>query len=340
MAATLVAAACSRDQADPRARQGPPPVPVAVAPAARGDLIRTVTVTGPVAPVRTIGVTAQTSGTLLRVLVQEGDRVREGQLLAELDRREAEAQLQRAEAVLSNAEAAYRRAEQLRETDITTAAEYEQARSQYQIAEADVQLWRARVSFTSIAAPTSGTVTSKLVEAGGSVSTNQRLFDLADDSLLVVRVQVSELDVVRLRPGLAVEVRLDALPDARVPGRIRRVFPSADPVTRLVPVEIALLPPAGIRIRPGYLARVTLPVEQRTNVLTIPASAAATASGASAVFVVQADTVARKFVSFGATSGDRLEVLSGIAEGEEVVTSGTTTLRPGQRVIVSGGNVQ
>lgn len=336
-AVALGAAACSNGQADGARPDGPPPVPVAVARVARDTLVRTVTVTGAVAPVRTIGVTSQTTGTLLRVLAQEGDRVRQGQLLAELDSREAQAQLQRAEAVHGNARAAFQRVERLRETNITTEAELEQARAAFEIAQADVALWRARVSFTRIVAPSGGTVTAKLVEAGGSVSTNQRLFDLADDSLLVVRVQVSERDVVRLREGLPVTVHLDALPDTSVPGRVRRVFPSADPVTRLVPIEIALHPAGGLAIRPGYLARVSLPVEQRDGVLTVPASAAATASGASAVLVVQADTLARKFVTFGLASGDRLEVVSGLAEGELVVTSGTTGIRPGQRVIVSQG---
>ncbi|MEX0692762.1 MAG: efflux RND transporter periplasmic adaptor subunit [Gemmatimonadales bacterium] len=329
--------ACSDGQADRGPEGGPPPVPVAVAPVLIETLTRSVIVTGAVAPVRTIGVTSQTTGTLLRVLVQEGDRVRQGQLLAELDGRETAAQLQRAEAVLTNAQAAFERIERLRETAITTEAEVQQARANFQIARSDVTLWRTRVSFTRILAPNAGIVTAKLVEAGGSVSTNQRLFDLADDALLVVRVQVSELDVTRLAPGLAVAIRLDALPDAQVVGRVRRVFPSADVATRLVPVEIALEPAAELVIRPGYLARIQLPVEERPNVLTVPANAAATASGAPALFVIEADTVVRKFVTFGMSSGNRLEVLTGIAEGEQVVTSGTQTLRPGQRVRVSAG---
>ena len=336
----LPLAACSggEEARGQPAPNGPRPTLVAVAPATRADLVRTVTVTGPVEPMRTIGVTSQTTGTLLHVHVQEGDRVRAGQVLAELDGRETRAQLERAEALLGSARTAWERAEQLHGSGIVTDAERDAARTTFEVARADVALWRTRVSFTRIAAPAAGTVITKLVEAGSSVSTNQRLFDLADDSLLVVRVQVSELDVVHLRPGLAIVVSLDAYPEAAIDGRIRRIFPSADPATRLVPVEVALgRGGAGVVVRPGFLARVSLPVERRANALTVPAAAAATASGTTAVFVVDADTLVQRPVTFGLASGGRLEVLDGLAEGDRVVVSGIATLRPGQRVRVQSG---
>ena len=147
---------------------------------------------------------------------------------------------------------------------IVSDAEAEQSRSAYDVARSDVALWETRLAFTRIVAPSAGVVTVKHVESGSAVSPNQRLFDLADVSLLVVRVQLSELDVVHLAPGAPVVVRLDAFPDAMLEGRVRRVFPSADPQSRLVPVEVALGPrPRGVDVRPGFLARVAFALDRR-----------------------------------------------------------------------------
>ena len=295
-------------------------VPVAAVDVRPRDLARTVTVTGSVEPLRSVGVNALAAGTVMRVLVEEGDRVRAGQLMAELDGRESAAQHQRAKAVLARAEAEFKRAEPLRAKEIIS----------------DAELWGTRVGFTRIAAPVAGTVTAKHVEQGGAVTANTRMFDLADDSRLVVRVQVSELDVVRLREGSAATLHLDAYPGAQVEARIRRIFPSADPSSRLVPVEIVLgRAPRGVVVRPGFLARVEFAIEQRRGVIAVPAAAVGVSEGASFVYVVSADTLLRRPVETGLTASGWVEVTRGLVAGEQVVSSGHSNLRPGAAVRIS-----
>jgi membrane fusion protein, multidrug efflux system len=334
-------AACSSGGREGRAAAAGAPdadarlLPVAAVPVARRDLARVVTVAAPVEPVRTIGVNSQTSGTVLAVHVQEGDAVATGALLAELDAREAEAQLARAHAVLESARAAFERDSQLQAQAIVTNADLERSRSAYMVAKSDLELWDTRRAFTRIAAPSAGVVTAKHIEAGSAVSPNQRLVDLADMSLLVVRVQLSELDVVHLARGAAVAVRLDAYPNAPLEGRVRRIFPSADTQSRLVPVEVALGPrPSGVDVRPGFLARVEFQLDRRPRALAVPASAVGVAGAAQFVYVVEADTLALKPVTLGVTAEGWVEV-AGVREGERVVVSGHTNLRPGARVRVS-----
>jgi membrane fusion protein, multidrug efflux system len=311
-------------------------IPVAVVAVASRDLARSVVVTGPVEPVRTIGVNSLLAGTVLAVHAQEGDRVRQGELLAELDARETRAQFERAQAVLANAQTVFERNEQLAATKIITDAEFEQSRSSYEVAKSDAEVWRTRLAFTRITAPSAGVVTVKLVEAGSAVSVNQRCFDLADVSLLVVRVQVSELDVVYVRPGAAAAVTLDAYPDAPIEGRVRRVFPSADATSRLVPVEVALgALPNGVAARPGFLARVTFQLDRRLGALVVPAAAVGVGEEGQFVYVVDADSLVRKPVTLGLSVEGMVEVRNGLAAGERVVTSGHTNLRPGARVRVS-----
>jgi RND family efflux transporter MFP subunit len=340
MGVVAVAAACQGGEAAPGESPRSAPtgrrLAVAVEPVGRRDLSRIVTVAGPVQPVRTIGVNSQTAGTVLEVRAQEGDRVATGALLARLDAREAEAQLARARATLDGAVAAFRRDSALHAGTIVTDAELERSRAAYQVAQSEVTLWETRRAFTRITAPSAGVVTAKLIEAGSAVTPNQRLFDLADVSLLVVRVQLSELDVVHLAANAPVTVRLDAFPATRLEGRVRRVFPSADPQSRLVPVEVALGPrPRGVDLKPGFLARVEFPLERRAGVLAMPAAAVGVGSAGSFVYIVADDTLALRDVTLGMATEGWVEVKAGLTEGERVVVSGHSNLRPGAPVQVS-----
>lgn len=340
LAWSLAVAGCSSstsaERSGGRGGRGPQALPVAASEARPRDLARVVTVSGPVEPIRLVAVHSLAAGTIERVLVEEGARVRPGQLLAQLDDREVGAQHARARAVLERAEAEFQRAEQLRARELNSVADLDAARAAFHTARADAELWRTRLDFTRVTAPIAGVVTAKRVERGGAVSANDPMFEIAEDATLVVRVRVSELDVVRLAPGAEVAVELDAYPDRRVPGRIRRIFPSADAQSRLVPVEIALArPPAGVTIRPGYLARVELPVERRTGVVTVPAAAVGVSEGKPFVYVIEADTLVRRPVETGLTASGWVEVIRGLAGGERVVSSGHMNLRPGAAVRVS-----
>lgn len=311
-------------------------IPVAAFETRPRDLARTVTVTAPVEPIRNVPVNSLGAGTVLRVNVEEGDRVGAGQLMAELDGREVSAQLERARAVLTNAEATFRRAEDLRARDLIPIAELDAARAAFHTARADTELWRTRVDFTLIRAPVAGVVTVKHVERGGAVSANQAMFEIADDAVLVARVRVSELDVVSLEPGRPVTIHVDAYPGEAIPGRIRRVFPSADAGSRLVPVEVELGPrPAGVRVRPGFLARVDFALDQRRGALAVPAAAVGVSEGKPFVYVVSADTLLRRPVQTGLTASGWVEIVDGLAAGERVVSSGHANLRPGAPVRVS-----
>lgn len=313
-----------------------PPTPVEVAAVERGSIAREITVSGVVQPIRSIGVNSQLPGALRSVLVEEGDLVRTGQTLARLDDSELRAQLTAAEANLEVAEAALARSESLRELEIITLSEYERDRTALAAARAQHDQIRTRVGFATVRAPLAGVITDKLVEAGDVVAPQTRLFELADVSTLVVRVGVSELDVVDLAVGDTVGVALDAYPGGSLTGVIRRVFPTADPATRLVPVEVALQGTRSAEARPGFLARVTFGLGTRGGVLLVPASAIVGGgeAGPEAVFVVEESTASRRAVSTGMTSRGRVEILQGLEAEELVVTVGNNALRDGAEVRV------
>lgn len=308
------------------------PLAVGVADVTRGSIARSVSVSGVLEPLRTVVVNAQMAGTLLQVPVEEGSAVSRGHVLARIDDREIRAQLRAAEASLELARTAFERAQRLYDRQVITQAEFDAERAALTAAEAQVDQLSTRASYAVIQAPLDGVVTERVVQAGDVVGNQSRMFTVADLSVLVVRVGVSELDVVNIRESDPVELSLDAFPNRPLNGRVRRIFPSADPATRLVPVEVALDAEAETLARPGFLARATFSVGLLEDVLLIPAGALASTGASPSVFVVEDDRVRRRPVRTGLTSQGRVQVLEGLEEGEVVVTQGVSRLREGATV--------
>ncbi|MDP1889960.1 MAG: efflux RND transporter periplasmic adaptor subunit [Gemmatimonadaceae bacterium] len=318
------------------------PIPVEIQLVSRGEVARTSTIAGILQPIRIVAVNAQLSGIVLAVKAEEGARVERGQALAELDARELEAQVRGAESSLALAEANFRRSEQLRTLQIITQAEYDRDQAALAASRASLDQLRTRLGYARIVAPTTGVVTEKRVEAGDAVSTQTRLFTIADVSTLVTRVQVSELEVRSLRAGDRVQLTVDALAGEGVNATIRRIFPSADSATRLVPVEIALTGSILDRLRPGYTVRAVFLLDRRTDALLVPSRAISGPVGARAAFVVAAGLVERRTVRVGPDLDGRTEVLEGLAEGDSVIVSGSAMLREGAkaRVVPPLGDVR
>lgn len=303
----------------------------------RGTISRDLAVSGTVEALRTIGVNSQVGGAVLSVNVQEGDAVSRGAVLATLDGRELAAQVRSAQANYEVARSAHERAQKLREGQVVTEAEYERDRAAADAARATLEGLRTRLGYTTIRAPSAGVVTEKNVEAGDVIGAQTPLFTLADLSTPVVRVGVSERDVVSLSQGQSAQVTLDALPGRTFPGRIRRIFPTADPQTRLVPVEVAIQGEGARLARPGFLARITFALGAQEGVLLLPASAIVGGAEGASVFVLNDSTVERRPVETGMTSQGRVQILSGLQEGETVVVTGNNRLRDGAAVRVTAG---
>jgi membrane fusion protein, multidrug efflux system len=306
--------------------------PVETASVTTGRVAREVSVTGIVEPIRSVAVNSQMAGALRTVAVEEGARVGAGAVVARIDDRELAAQVASAEAAHTVARAAYERSNRLRDRQVITMAEYERDRAAFDAAAAQLEQLRTRLDFATIRAPVTGIVTEKRVEAGDAVGAQTHLFTIADVSVLVVRVQVSELDVVQLEQGQPAVVMMDAFPGRRFSGRIRRIFPSADPATRLVPVEVALDTESARVARPGFMARVAFALEPRDGVRLVPASAVTGTGAAQAVFVIEDGRAIRRPVRTGISSAGNVEVLEGLEVGERIVTAGVNTLRDGTAV--------
>lgn len=332
----LLSACAERGEPTGAGQREARPMPVQALEIQPRDLSRVITVSNAVEPMRTIRLAARTEGVLTEVRVEEGDQVRSGQVLARIDVREQQAELARAQARLQERQATFDRFEQLRERNYVDLASYEAARAELSIAATEVDLWQTRVQFGTVESSIDGTVVARYIEPGEAISRHAPLFSIADLSSLVVRLGVSELDVGNLRIGDPVVVNVDAVAQIeQLSGLIRRIFPAAEPDSRLITVEVEL-PDALLQgVRPGFLARARLLVERRENALAVPAGAVAESAGEFFVMVVNGDErLERRVIEPGVIRGSWREVVSGLEPGDRVIAANPMEMTAGERVRV------
>ena len=322
----------SQDTSEPRG------VAVAAYEVKSRDLTRVVNRTGTVEARHSIRIASQMAGNILEVHFEEGDRVTADQVLARLDTREHQAQLTRARAVLSRAQTDYDRVNELLERGAISRSEYDEVAADRDVASAEVELWETRVDFGTIRASQDAVITARHVEAGDAVSTNEILFEMADDSVLRVRLAVSDRDVGGITTGSELPLRMDALPDTTVTATVRRVFPAADPGSRLVPVELELTGiPDGVTVRPGYLARATLDIDSRDDVLAVPGEALLGSEGDEYwVYIINTENrLQRRHVTPGVARRNWTEILDGLEPGEIIVGTNPTNFQDNMLVRVT-----
>ncbi len=333
--ALAFAFACSSPDRTP---QADPARSVVTARAELRDLSARRTVTAPVIAYKRVYVTARTAGQVLEVHFEESERVRRGELLARLDTRRQQAQLRQARAAADEIRRQYERNKVLYGSEAISLAELELLGGQLEEAESQVDFWQVEVEYGEIRAPLDAVVALRLVEVGTTVSENERLFTIEDHGLLVVRPGVPELDLKGLQKGQEVDLEFDVFPDQSFTGTIRRIFPSADPLTRLFTVEVEIHQEQTPQlVRPGYLARVHFTTDPRPDATVVPPEAILSRDGLTYVFVVKdGETVEMRQVETGMERDGWVEILSGIEPGDEVAAGNPEVLSDGIQVSVTG----
>lgn len=332
----------------PVAAAARPALTVTVTTAQRAMLASTFAATGTVQAWQEASVGAEGAGwRLAEVLVQVGDRVRKGQLLARFDTRVAEADLaqQRAvvlevEAALAEAAANAQRARELQPAGMISAQQFTQALTVERTLKARLEAQRAavyaqelRLAQGQVLAPDDGVISARGATVGAVAQPGQELFRLIRQGRLEWRAEVPAVDLGRVRVGQ--RVRLAPVGAEAVTGRVRMVAPTVDPATRngLVYVELAAgLGASGLKA--GQFARGEFEAGQAEGAM-LPQSAVVLRDGFSWVFIVGADQKVRQAkVATGRRDGERVEVISGLPAQARVVVSGAGFLADGDTVRV------
>jgi RND family efflux transporter MFP subunit len=324
-------------------------------------------------------VSSKVTGKVMDVLIEEGQPVKAGQILAHLDDTQPRAALAYAEAQLASARKSFAEDQaRLQQAELTLSrrqallkervvgkAELDEAQAevdalkarigyaqqQIGVAESQVNLQKTNLADMVVRAPFSGIAISKDAQPGEMISpvsagggfTRTGIGTIVDMSSLEIEVDVNETYINRVTRGQKVEAVLDAYQDWRIPAHVITTIPTADRQKATVRVRIGfdqlgdprILPDMGVKVSflrdepaPGAVAAPVVPRVQ------VPKAAVRTADGRSIVFVLKQDRVERRAVSVGQESGGQVEVLSGLAAGERVVTDGPATLKDGDKVKV------
>ncbi len=344
LAALLAAAGCGGkgDAADAAHNGAEPDTALLaasdVATAARMDLSVGVPVSGPLAPGWRARVTSPLDDVVQEVLVREGQPVAKGQALARFRMGAVEADAASARASLKSAAADWERQKNLLKEGAVSERDVEAAEAAYRAAAAQAEVATRRLADATVRAPGAGTVTTRSVQSGDRVGTGDPLFVVSDTRELELEATVPSEFVPQVRLGAPVQVSVAGYADGTISGKVARINATADPATRQVKVYATVANP-GRRLVGDLYATGTILVERAARVLAVPTSALRREGQATLVWVVGPDgRLARRAVKAGLRDErlDRVQVLSGLAEGERVVTGTAEGLAAGQPVRVSG----
>lgn len=279
-------------------------------------------------------VVAKTSGVALQVMAEVGQQVRAGQVLVRLDSARAALQAAQSEAQLRKLEASYNRSRQLFAQQLLSANDIDQLKFDLENARAVNRLANLELSYANVVAPISGIIAERSIKTGNFVQINTPIFRIVDTSRLEATLNVPERELATLKPGLPVQLMVDALPGRPFQGRVDRVAPVVDSGSGTFRVICAF--DGGGLLQPGMFGRIKIDYDQRANALVIPRNALLDDENDPAVFAVRGGKAARITVKLGYYDGEWVEVRSGLKAGERVVTAGKIALREGTKVQVIG----
>jgi RND family efflux transporter MFP subunit len=269
------------------------------------------------------------AGRITKINVEIGDFVKEGQILAEIDK----AQLLQAQLQLQNQEVELQRLKSLYEEGGLSQSDYDAIQMQYNVLKTQVE---NLVENTTLRSPINGVVTARNYDVGDMYAMSMPIFTVEQIVPVKLLVGISETDYSKVKKGDSVEVTADAIPGKTFYGKINRIYPTVDPTTRTFTAEVKI-DNSYKTLRPGMFVRATVNFGTNNNVV-IPDVAVVKqqGSGERFVYVLNEDnTVSYTKVTLGRRMGAEYEVLEGIADGAKVVIGGQIRLKDGIKVIVN-----
>lgn len=345
-------------------------VPVEAATAATRPIDASYSGTATLEADREADVVAKTGGVLLKLLVEEGDSVHQGQVLARLDDASPRLNLAKVEATLRKLEADYRRADEMFSKKLLSLEEHDKIKFDLDNQRAAHDLAKLELSYTQVVAPIDGVIGKRMVKEGNLIQVNTPLFHIVDFDPLLGVLNVPERELNTLKPDQAVSMVVDALPGRRFPGVIERVSPVVEAASGTFRVTCRFNAEAQM-LKPGMFGRIDVVYDRKQDALAIPRGALIEEDGETAVFlVVDAPPAAlkeegkdgakdgagpvqdakaeapkpapgvpqlqaqRRVVRVGFADSDYVEVREGLKSGDRVITVGRNAVRDGTLVQV------
>lgn len=275
---------------------------------------------------------ADISGRVVSVFAKEGSRVGAGQVLATIKRDAIEVDVTQAKNNLQNAIIDNQRYENAYKTGGVTKQQVDNSRLQLKNAQAAVRAQSVKINDTSVRAGISGTINKRMVEPGMVVSPGTPLFEIVNINSLKLSVLVDESQVGRIQIGQQVSISVNALPDETFSGKITFIAPKSDASLNF-PVEVEVANNG--KLKAGMYATALFKTNygaENQNLLTVPAAAFVNGVSSGQLFIVQNGTAKLTTVKTGKVFGDKVQIISGLNGGEQVITSGQINLENGAKI--------
>ena len=320
--------------ADKNAVQAAIPVPVEVALPMRADIYATYAATATITSDADAPVVARVRGEVVELLVEEGDYVVEGQLLARLDGERLRLEMLAAKANLKRASTDYERNVDLHRRGLVSASMFENLQYDLEALEATYELTKLTYGYSKIRAPIAGVVASREIKQGQNLAVNDVAFRITETSELIAYLQIPQSELSKFEAGHAANIEVASMPDTQFPATIERISPTIDTRNGTFRATAVIDNAAG-NLAPGMFGRFTIAYEQHTAALVIPTAALLDEDDESTVYVVSDGEVIRRVVQTGIVTDGSVEILGGLDENEVIVVVGHTGLRSGSKVLAS-----
>jgi len=324
-------------------QSSPPPETVTTAVVKLESWEALITSVGTLEAVQGVMLTAELPGKVTRIAFEPGTKVKAGALLLQQDISSEEAQLRAAEATVRLAKLELERSTKLLGKKAVAQAKYDSDEALYKQAVAQIDGIRATIRKKTIRAPFAGSLGIRMVNLGQVINEGDPIVSLQRIDPIFVNFSLPQQQLAQVKPGLKVRLSTDAMPGQAIEGEITAISPEVDAATRNIRVQ-ATVANRQEHLRPGMFVNVSVVLPAREAVLAIPTTAVLYAPYGDTVFVVDAsksekgaepvNVVRQKIVQLGEKRGDFVASVSGLDEGETVVSTGVFKLRNGQAVVV------
>ena len=310
-----------------------PAIPVETATPTRGDILAVYSGTAPIEAFADATVIAKVGGEVQAILVEEGDDVESGDVLARLDGDRLGLEMEQAEANLRKLQRDYQRNVDLNERGLISTGDFEKIQYEMEALQATFDLAKLELSYTEIRAPIDGVISERFIKLGNTIDVNAPTFQVTSLEPLISYLHVPEREYRRINPGQDAVIHIDALAGKQFGATVSRVSPVVDPDTGTFKISIEVTDPSR-RLKPGMFGRINIVYDMHANAMQIPRSAIIEEAGQSAVYVIDDNVAERRVIVTGYADSGQIEVLKGLDETEAFVTVGQTSLKNGSKVSI------
>lgn len=310
-----------------------PPMPVETATVTTQEMVDQFEAVGTIEAIEEVTVVTEIDGAVVSLPFKEGSYINKGGLIAQLDDSQLMAEVNRTEALYNQSKSSYNRIKTIVEQNVGTKQSLDDALATLKVAEANLELAKARLNKTKIVAPFAGMIGSREVSVGSFLRTGQKIAELANLDEIRIKFSVPERFLGKITPGAEVKVSSSIYPGYEVKGSILAIEPVLDPDTRNVQV-VAKMKNPGQRFRPGMSANVSVVLSSRPDALTIPNEAVFANGNQSFVYLIKQDSsVTLVPVTLGSQTAEVVEIVNGLQPGMQVVRAGHQKLFEGAKVM-------